>query len=182
LNKEPKHIDTIIDGCKKNDPKAQEQLYRYFYQSMMGLCIRYTKCEEDSKLVLNSGFFKVFEKVKEYNPAKASFYTWIRMILVNCCLDHLKSKQRLVFVNELREAELLHIEPEVIRKMEAEKILHLIRNLPPATQAVFNLYIIDGYDHKEIASLLQISEGTSRWHLSEARKNLKLQLQKENTY
>ena len=180
MHKEPKHINEIIDGCKRDDSKAQEQLYRYFYQSMMNLCIRYTKCEEDSKFVLNSGFLKVFENIKEYDLSKAAFYTWIRMIMVNCCLDYLKSKRNKIVINELQEAEPLNIEPEVIRKMEVEKILNLVRDIPPATQAVFNLYIMEGYDHKEIASLLQISEGTSRWHLSEARKSLKLQLQREN--
>ena len=81
--------------------------------------------------------------------------------------------------NELTEADMVNIAPEAISKMDAEKILDLIRSLPAATQAVFNLYIVEGYDHKEIAALLNISEGTSRWHLSEARKNLKLQLQEE---
>jgi RNA polymerase sigma factor (sigma-70 family) len=178
---EHEHIDKLIEGCKKDERKAQELLYRSFYKVMMNLCVRYTKSEEDSKLVLNTGFLKVFKNIHQFDPAKASLYTWIRTIVVNCCLDHIKSTQRTLAANELQEAEIVHIEPEVNGRMKAEEILLLIRNLPPATQAVFNLYAIEGYGHKEIATLLKISEGTSKWHLSEARKNLKQQIE-NSTY
>jgi RNA polymerase sigma factor (sigma-70 family) len=144
---------------------------------MMGLCVRYTKDEEDAKLVLNSGFLKVFKHIHQFDPAKAGIYTWMRTIIINVCLDHIKSKQRTIAANELHEAETVHIEPEVNTRLKTEEILQLIRNLPPVMQAVFNLSIMEGYSHKEIAILLQISEGTSKWHLSEARKKLKLQLQ-----
>jgi len=144
---------------------------------MMGLCLRYTKSEEDAKLVLNTGFFKVFKHIQKFNTAKATLYTWIRSIIVNSCLDHIKSKQNSLVTDELHEAEVIHIEPEISSRMKAAEILHLIKNLPPATQAVFNLFVIEGYGHKEIATLLNISEGTSKWHLSEARKNLKQQLE-----
>jgi RNA polymerase sigma factor (sigma-70 family) len=148
---------------------------------MMSLCVRYTKCEDDSKLVLNTAFFKVYKNIHLFDPVKASLYTWIRKIVINCCLDHIKSKKSTITANELHEAESIHIEPDISSRMKAEEILNLVRNLPPATQAVFNLYIMEGYSHKEIGELLQITEGTSKWHLSEARKNLKQQLE-NNTY
>jgi RNA polymerase sigma factor (sigma-70 family) len=144
---------------------------------MMGLCMRYTRNEDDAKLVLNSGFLKVFKNIRQFDPAKASLYTWVRTIIVNCCLDHIKSIQRTIAANELHEAETIHIEPEVNTRLKAEEILHLVGKLPPATKAIFNLYVVEGYNHKEIGAMLQISEGTSKWHLSEARKNLKQQLQ-----
>ena len=179
MQNQSKHIDSIINDCKRDDPKAQEQLYSYFYHAMMNLCLRYTKCEEDAKLILNTGFLKVFQNIKNYNPAKAALYTWVRMIFVSSCLDYIKSKRSRIDTNELTESESIQIEPEVILKMNAEQILQLVRKLPAATQAVFNLYIMEGYDHREIAGLLRISEGTSRWHLSEARRMLKLQLEEE---
>ena len=174
---EHEHIDNLIEGCKREDRKAQELLYKSFHDAIMNLCLRYTKSEEDAKQVLNTGFLKVFKNISRFDPVKASLYTWISKIVVNCCLDRIKSKQRTIAANELQEAESIHIEPEVNHKMKAEEILSLIRNLPPATQAVFNLYIMEGYGHKEIASLLNITEGTSKWHLSEARKSLKQQIQ-----
>jgi len=180
LYKENEHINEIIAGCKKNDRKAQERLYRSFYESMMNLCVRYTKDEDDAKLVLNTGFLKVFKNIEKYDSQKAVLYTWIRTIVVNSCLDHIKSKQNTIVANELQESDGLQADAEVNAKVDVTEILHLIRKLPASTQAVFNLYVIEGYGHKEIAEMLQISEGTSKWHLSEARKNLKTQLLREN--
>jgi RNA polymerase sigma factor (sigma-70 family) len=181
LDKGPKHINEIIDGCKRGERKAQEQLYTYFFDAMMNLCLRYTKSEVDAEDILAHAFVRVFKSIQQYDAAKGSMYSWVHKIVTNCCLSHLKSKHRNIPVTNVEEAEELHLEPEVITKMSDEEILNLVRELPRATQAVFNLYIVDGYDHKEIAALMQISEGTSKWHLSEARKILQAQLlQKEN--
>lgn len=179
MYKEPENINTLIRGCKINDRKAQEQLYRCFYTAMMNLCLRYTKNETDATEVLNIGFLKIFRNIKQYDPAKAAIYTWLRAIIVNSCIDYIKAKQKEIFTTELLQAEEIHIDAAVISKMESEKILQLVRSLPPATQAVFNLYVIEGYGHKEIGKLLQITEGTSKWHLSEARKKLQQLLKQE---
>jgi RNA polymerase sigma factor (sigma-70 family) len=180
LYKENEHINEIIAGCKKNDRKAQERLYRSFYEAMMNLCVRYTKDEDDARLVLNTGFLKVFKNIDKYDSQKAVLYTWIRTIIINSCIDHIKSKQKTIVSSELNETDTMYAEAEANTRIDVSEILHLIRNLPSATQAVFNLYIVEGYGHKEIADILQISEGTSKWHLSEARKSLKMQLLREN--
>jgi RNA polymerase sigma factor (sigma-70 family) len=179
LYKEPEHIDELIDGCIKHNRKAQERLYRSFYEAMILLCMRYAKNEADAKAVLNTGFLKVFRNIQKYNPQKATLYTWIRTIMVNTCIDHIKSGQNTIVAGELDEAKVMYTEPEANTKMNAAEILQLIRSLPPATMAVFNLFTIEGYGHKEIAELLRITEGTSKWHLSEARKILKLEIQKK---
>jgi RNA polymerase sigma factor (sigma-70 family) len=171
LNNEQENID-IISGCKKGDRKAQEKLYKNYYRAMITVCLRYTKNDEDAVEVLNNGFFKVFKNIQRYESSQASLYTWIRTIVVNSCLDFIKQKQRIEKVNELSDDTEVHIAPEVIGKMKTAELLNQVRKLAPATQAVFNLYAIEGYTHKEIARLLNISEGTSKWHLSEARKNL----------
>lgn len=174
-------IHKIIDGCKRDDRKAQEHLYRSYYRVMMNLCLRYTKNESDALEVLNMGFLKVFRNMKRYDPAQGSLYTWIRTVVINSCLDHIKIKQKEIKAQELNEAAEVEVEPEIIRKLKAGSILNLVQKLPPATQGVFNLFVMEGYGHKEIAQLLQISEGTSKWHLSEARKLLKqLLLQQDN--
>ncbi len=173
MNNEQENID-IIRGCKEGDRKAQEKLYRNYYRAMITICLRYTKNEEDAVEVLNNGFLKVFKNIQLYESLQASLYTWIRTIVINSCLDFIKQKQREERLNELSEDTEVHIAPEVISKITAAELLAEVRKLAPATQAVFNLYVIEGYNHKEIGQLLNIREGTSKWHLSEARKNLQL--------
>jgi RNA polymerase sigma-70 factor (ECF subfamily) len=171
LNNEREDID-IISGCRKGDRKAQKQLYKNYYRAMITICLRYTRNDEDAVEVLNNGFLKVFKNIQRYDSSQARLYTWIRTIVVNSCLDFIKQKQKLEKVCELNEDVELHITPEVLSKIKTAELLQQVRRLTPATQAVFNLYVIEGYNHKEIAELLGISEGTSKWHLSEARKNL----------
>lgn len=162
----------IINGCIKGERKAQEQLYKDYYGAMVTICMRYTKNENDAVEVLNNGFLKVLMNIQRYDPGKATLYTWIRTIVINCCIDFLKIKERSGGHKELDETTAIQVDAEAINRMKADEVLHMVRQLPPATQAVFNLYSIDGYNHKEIATLLNISAGTSKWHLSEARKNL----------
>lgn len=171
LSNEQENID-IINGCKKGDRKAQEKLYKNYYRAMMTICLRYTKNDEDAVEVLNNGFFKVFKNIQRYDSMQSGLYTWIRTIVVNSCLDFIKQKQKLEKVSALNEDAEVHIDPEVVSKIKTNELLDQVRKLAPATQAVFNLYVIEGYNHKEISEMLNISEGTSKWHLSEARKNL----------
>jgi len=144
---------------------------------MMNFCLRYTKNEMDAIEVLNSGFYKVFKNIRQYNPDKASLYTWIRTIIINNCLDFIRVKEKNIKAEELDKAEEIELEPEIISKMKSVDLLEMIRQLPTATQTVFNLYVIEGYTHKEIGQRVGISEGTSKWHLSEARKILKQLIQ-----
>ncbi len=177
---EEKDIEKIIEGCKQDDRKAQEQLYRNYYRAMMNLCLRYTKNETDALEVLNTGFYKVYKNIGSFSPAKASLYTWIRAIVINSCLDFIKAKQTLSGTGELEQAADIHVPPVAISNMSATAILKLVRELPPATQAVFNLYVMEGYTHAEIAKLAGISEGTSKWHLSEARKKLQKMINEQS--
>lgn len=179
--KEQDYIDTIINGCCKGDRKAQERLYKDYYQAMVSLCLRYTKNGEDAVEVLNNGFLKVFKNIQRYDPQQASLYTWIRTIVINSCLDFIKSKQKEACFQELDEASEVQIPADVVSRMKAGELLELIRGLAPATQAVFNLYVMEGYNHKEIAQLLGISSGTSKWHLSEARRNLQQMIKQQDT-
>jgi RNA polymerase sigma factor (sigma-70 family) len=172
LTGDEQNIEKILEGCKRDDRKAQELLYRSYYRAMMNLCLRYTKNETDALEVLNTGFYKVYKNINRFDAAKASLSTWIRTIIINSCLDLIKAKQSLSGVGELEQAANVHVPPAVIENMSAREILHHVRQLPPATQAVFNLYVIEGYSHAEIGTITGTSEGTSKWHLSEARKKL----------
>lgn len=169
---EEQDIDKIISGCKAGNRKAQEQLYRSYYGAMMNLCLRYTKNETEALEALNTGFYKVYKNIHRYDASKAVLYTWIRTIIINSCLDLIKIKQNQPGVSELDQADAVQVPPDIILKMSASEILQLARQLPAATQAVFNLYVMEGYSHAEIAAMTGISEGTSKWHLSVARKKL----------
>ena len=145
----------------------------------MTLCLRYTRNDADAVEALNNGFLKVFKNIQRYEPAQGSLYTWIRTIVVNSCLDFIKVRSRTEQHKELNETTDVDIPAEVVSKMKATELLKLVRELPPATQAVFNLYVIEGYNHKEVAQMLGISDGTSKWHLSEARKSLQQMIKQQ---
>ena len=169
----------LVRGCMSNDRMAQEQLYKQFHGPMASICMRYTRNEHDAIEVLHSGFLKVFKNMDRFDPTKASLYTWIRTIMVNTAIDFLRQKNRwYISHGELEKVETGGIDPEAVDRMSVQELLKLVQQLPPATQAVFNLYVIDGYTHKEIGSLLGISDGTSKWHLSEARRLMQLYLSK----
>jgi len=161
----------LVKGCIQNDRMAQEQLYKQFHGPMASICIRYTRNDHDAVEVLHSGFLKVFKNMEKFDPSKASLYTLIRTIMVNTAIDFLRQKSRwFIPYSEPEKFESGGIEPEAVQRLSVQELLKLVQCLPPATQAVFNLYVIDGYTHKEIGQILGISDGTSKWHLSEARR------------
>jgi RNA polymerase sigma factor (sigma-70 family) len=172
-------IEELIQGCKQNNRRAQEKLYKSYYQAMMGLCLRYTKNADDALQALNTGFFKVFKNIHSFKLEKASFYTWARTIIINSCLDLINTNSNIKPTIEIELAADANVPPDAISSMTADEILQLVRSLPPATQAVFNLYVIEGYTHVNIAAMLGISEGTSKWHLSEARKKLQVMIKEQ---
>lgn len=173
-------IPDIIAGCKQGDKKAQEQLYKNFYTAMIKLCLRYTHNEADAVEVMNNGFLKVFRYIHRFDPGKAALSTWIRSVIINSCIDFLKLKENIPFHEPVQEAAYsITVNADVAEQIDVNELLHYIRELPNATRVIFNLYVVEGYTHREIASLLNISDGTSKWHLSEARKLLKQQLNQQ---
>lgn len=170
-------IPKIIQGCIKNDRHAQELLYKRFYSAMASICLRYTRNQEDAIEALHNGFLKVYKNIHLYNLHKASLYTWIRGIIINAAIDFLRRKEKFTWKAGSDQTEEIAIDAEVIQRLSVQELLQLIQQLPAATKAVFNLYVVEGYNHREIGELLNISEGTSKWHLSDARKRLQQLLQ-----
>ena len=167
----------LITGCINNNRRAQERLYKKFYGPMASICLRYTRNHEDAIEVLHNGFLKVFKNIHTYEVGRASLYTWIRTIIINSAIDLVRQRGKFHTHIELDKAEEPAIDADAIQRMSAHEVLMLVQQLSPATQTVFNLYVVEGYNHREIANLLGISEGTSKWHLSEARKQLQKLLQ-----
>jgi len=162
----------LIKGCTLNDRRVQELLYKQYCSSMMVLCKSYAKNEEDAIEVLQDGFLKVFQQIDRYDAGKSSIYTWMRTIMIRTAIDFLRRQNKKNVAIEWKEEHDSGIEAEALQRMSAQQILYMLQHLPATTRAVFNLYITEGYNHREIGELLKISEGTSKWHLSEARKYL----------
>jgi RNA polymerase sigma-70 factor (ECF subfamily) len=162
----------LVQGCIRNDRRMQEVLYKQYGSAMLVLCRSYTKNEEDAVEVLQDGFLKIFQQIDRFDSDKSSLYTWMRTIMVRTAIDFLRRKNKKIETIEWKEAHDPCIDAEALVQMSAQQIRHLLQHLPETTRAVFNLYITEGYTHREIGELLAISEGTSKWHLSEARKYL----------
>lgn len=169
-------IELLIEGCLANKRKAQEGLFRQFYGFAMTIALRYSRDEHDAADILSLAFVKIFKSLHSYDSSKGSLHAWIKRIVVNEGLDHIKSRNRFSENVEIETVAEPEINNTVLEQMGAEEIMNMVKRLPPATHAVFVLYAVEGYNHREIAERLGISEGTSKWHLSEARKTLQKQL------
>lgn len=160
----------LIKGCIKGDRKAQHQLYLQHAPALLAVCRRYTNSLEDAQEVLSNAFVKIFSKINSY-AGGGSFEGWLRKIVVNESLNFIRYQKNWFVEVNLNH----HQEPATDTTFEDEsaaQLLALINTLPLGYKAVFNLYAIEGYSHKEIAALLQISEGASKSQLSMARQQL----------
>lgn len=161
--------ELLIEGCIKGDRFSQSRLYYLFHQKMFIVCLRYARSREEAEEILQEGFMKVFEFIHQYKFA-GSFEGWIRRIMVNCALQKYRSKGHLrpvIDMDATTVADKSH--EEIIATLGTKELLHMVQQLPPAYKMVFNLYVFEGMKHKEIAQLLNISEGTSKSNLSDAR-------------
>ncbi|AKQ45512.1 RNA polymerase sigma-70 factor [Rufibacter radiotolerans] len=168
----------LVTALQKGDAKAQRLLYERFAGPMMGVCLRYLKSEMDAEEVLINGFMKVFQHVSRFEQ-KGSFEGWVRRIMVNEALQYLRKKEPLHLAIEKEHIHLASEDASADSEMTAEEMMALLQELPAGYRAVFNLYAIEGYSHKEIADLLDISEGTSKSQLSKARAMLQRMLAKQ---
>ncbi len=181
MNLFAKQDSRLVKRCKANERSAQEDLYKLFYAEMLRLCYRYLKSNELSGEALNTGFLKVFQNISTFDMQKGDLGVWIRTIMVRTCIDLGRKEAKFQETgNGDEETAALFITPEILDKLYAQDLIKVIRLLPAATQLVFNLSVIEGYSHKEIGEQLQISESTSRWHLSEAKKQLRAILEPAN--
>jgi len=163
--------EEIVAGCLKGDPKYQQALYNIYSKKMYGVCLRYAADRETARDLLQDGFIKVFQNLEKFK-GEGSFEGWIRRIMVNHALEGLRklsSKVQHVDVEEIQES--LH-ESINFSRYDMNYLLGKIQPLAPGYKAVFNLYVIEGYQHSEIAEMLGISENTSKSQLSRARKLL----------
>ena len=169
-------LEQLIQGCIRNERGAQEKLYHLFYPRMMALVRRYIDHEMQAEEVLNNGYLRAFQKIKQYN-FQGSFEGWLRKIVFHAVADYVKQNTR--YSNQIVLVEKdQFVHQDHAEKLYYDQLLQLVQALPEATRNVFNMYVMEGFTHKEIGNLLGISEGTSKWHLSEGRRVLKERIEK----
>jgi RNA polymerase sigma factor (sigma-70 family) len=174
MNLSNKQTEKLVNGCINNDRGAQETLYKLFYAEMLRVCYSYVPDEQLAKEAFNSGFLKVFQSVNNFDIEKGELGGWIRKIMIYTSIDLCRKELKFNTVSfDVQEHDDYFIPPSALEKLYFEDILQNIRTLPLATQTVFNLSVLDGFTHKEISEQLNISEGTSRWHLAEAKRKLR---------
>lgn len=161
----------IIRGCVNNERIAQKCLYERFYGKMVAVCMRYAAHRDQAIEMVNMGFLKVFKTIASFAEKGGNLEAWIYRIMINTAIDYLRAEMRHRHEN-INIALYYEDQSDIIAEMSAEQIMQLLNQLPPSYRAVFNLYVVEGYNHHEIAQMLGISEGTSKSNLHKARQKM----------
>ncbi len=166
----------LIRDCINRKSAAEYELYKTTYSYLMSICIRYTRNEDKAKEVLNIGFHRVLKYLDKYK-AEVPFKSWIRRVMINTLINEFKKEKihydQVEYVDKYIDTNRHADFNEAITRFEVKEIYRLIARLPLVNQQIFNLFFIDGYKHREIAEMLNISENTSKWHLTIAKEKLK---------
>ena len=170
----------LIDGCRKGDRGFQQALYQRYCRKMLVVCLRYSKTTAEAEDILQEGFVKVFHALKDFRQ-QSKLETWITRIMVNTALN---SQRKKLYLYPMVDVETIDMpEDEIsVSGIHFNQLLEMVQALPQGCQVVFNLFAIEGYNHKEIADLLGISEGTSKSQYARARSLLQAKLLKESSY
>jgi RNA polymerase sigma-70 factor (ECF subfamily) len=171
------HLLHIIDQCKKGDPKAQKLLYDQYAPLFMSMAMRYMKNIESAEDVMVMGFFKIFDNIEKFK-GEGSFEGWMKRIVVNEALMQIRKHNNLYMTLELKDVDKPD-ESSIVDDMAYEDLLNLLDELPPGYRTIFNMYVIEGFKHREIAELLNISINTSKSQLILAKKRMRELIKKK---
>ena len=178
LNLESTILDPLIDGCKKGDRLCQEKLYKQFYPALFSLCKLFLDDNHEALSALNNGMLQVFKNIASFDAEKGSLFNWMYTLVRNAALTQLRNKKTIFETKQLADNVEVPAKENLFHTLESKELYHTFSFLPQSTRAVCKLFYLDDFSIKEIAVLLQISDGTIKWHLSEGRKQLKTILQK----
>lgn len=170
------HLVDMIKLCTQNDRKGQEYIYRCFFSSMHRMCLKYTHDEDELISIINDGFLKAFKKIEQFQ-FNGSFEGWLRRVVFSTLADYFRKKNRGVAFLEIQDNGAT--DAEALNKLYFEDLISYLHVLPETTKKVFIKFHLEGYAHNEIAEDLRISEGTSKWHVFQARQILKDHLTKQ---
>lgn len=172
-------LQKLIEGCLARDRHCQRRIYDIYGPSMMSLCLRYSKNREEAEEVLQDGFLQMYKYISQCKN-NGSFEGWLRKIMINCALQRFRGKaRRYNQIYLVEEQYFINTECDLMDRLSEKELIGLIQTLPPAYRMVFNLYVFEGMKHREIAALLNITEGTSKSNLSDARSILRKHLTPE---
>lgn len=175
---EPKNVIQIWEKCKSKNRQAQSELYHLFSSKMYAVCLRYARDQDEASDILQNGFIKVFQKCELFEGT-GSLEGWIRKVMVNTAIEtYRKNKVQFLSTEDISGYEMNLSTSSSLHQLDYKDLLELIKQLPVGYRTVFNLYAIEGYNHKEIGEMLSISEGSSKSQLSRARTWLKDRIQK----
>jgi len=165
-------LPEIILGCGRNQRGSQNALYRLYYSYGMSIAIRYVDSEADALSIVNDAFLKVFDNIKKYNTNQ-SFKPWFRKILVNTAINAIKKKEKYKMEVNIEEANKISARENILSQINYKELIKTLQSLSLSYRTVFNLYVIDGFKHSEIAEMLGITVSTSKSNLTRARVKLK---------
>lgn len=168
-------LQELIQGCKRQDLKAQEALYRQYSGILYGICLKYSPNQTEAEDSLQDAFITIFNRIEQFE-GKGSFEGWMKRITVNTVLQKYRKKKLYTIPDEQQIEEEAETEIEE-SNLPLDYLLSIIQELPDRYRLVFNLYVLDGYSHKEIAEMLDISDGTSKSNLARARMILKKKIE-----
>jgi len=167
----------IIKGCRKRRRENQKELYEMYYAYGMSITLRYADSRDEAVQILNDAFMKVFENIRKYNEHEP-FKPWLRQIIVNTAINHFHKNKKIREMEYLDESgDELSVGESIISGINYDEIVELVQRLTPSYRTVFNLYVIEGFKHEEIAEKLGISVGTSKSNLFKAKRNLRTMLE-----
>lgn len=165
----------LVKGCKKGNLKSQQALYDRYAGRMYAVCLRYVSGQLEAEDILQEAFIKVFDKIDTYRE-EAALGSWIKRIVINTALNHQRSKLYMYPMVDVENVTHMALPEQTLSAYHLQDLLNLIQRLPEGCRVIFNLYAVEGYSHKEIADLMNISEGTSKSQYFRAKKLLQEQL------
>lgn len=167
------NIRPLLEGCLRAQRVSQKELYQLFYNYGMSITLRYASNRDEASEILNDAFMKIFTNLRKFDLSKP-FKPWLRKIVVNTAINHYHKKQREIRVEEMQKARNEWDSEKILSGISYQEVIGLLQKLPPSYRTVFNLYVIEGYSHDEIARMLNIATGTSKSNLFKAKEQLKL--------
>lgn len=170
---------SIIEGCINNQRESQKRLYKLHYAYGMSITMRYAESRDEASQILNDAFMKVFTNIKNYDTNR-SFKPWLRRIIINTAINYFhKRNKEVVYLQQFNmKNKNLKVDEKITSGISYNEIIEIVQQLTPAYRTVFNLYVIEGYKHRDIAEKMGISIGTSKSNLSKAKENLRSMLEK----
>lgn len=174
-------LEKLIEGCKKNNRKAQLELYRQYSSMLLAVCMRYVADRSEAEDILQEGFLKVFRSIREYS-GKGHFENWMRKIMVNTAITHFHKEKKHYYHEEIESVQEIELQDTISpdKKYDEKELYQLLTQMPQGYRMIFNLFAIEGFKHKEIAKQLNIEESTSKTQYLRAKNWLVKEMKKLN--